>query len=128
MLMTSVAARDWIDDAEPLGYGPDKWLSERFDIGRFLKDAPAFRKRYFTILDKACDLLGDDGPSVAERLTAVRQIIAIKLPSEADFNQHVYRPEATELSEEDGWKKVYRAGAATIVEAYRNARKRGDWP
>ncbi len=105
----------------------DQSLSEQFKLEAWLNKSPGRCQIYFEWCDSATEYLSRLA-GTAPRDQALIQTVMAALAEDDFFAQQLRRRGDTFLHEESNWLKLYRAGAATIYQAYLDAVEQGTWP
>lgn len=106
----------------------DEALRDQFRLPRWVHKPKARRELYFAWCDRAeRELRLLNGGAQPKDESMVLMLVAA-LTEDESFAGYVRRRSGSFLIEDGNWDKLYRAGAATILEEYLVAVEDGGWP
>jgi len=103
-------------------------IRDLFRLPGWLRRFDKRRDLYFDWCRRATIELGMLNGGTQPRDESLVLLLAAALSEDESFAGHVRRRRASFLADDDNWSQVYRAGGATILEAYLDAVDTGSWP
>jgi hypothetical protein len=93
-------------------------LRDRFELVRWLRAETRRQQRYLGLCEHLWTWLAETGDGDEPAEDDILGMLAKGLRADSSYWQYVYRRRATVLTEDDVWEKVYRAGAAALLDEY----------
>lgn len=107
----------------------DEALRDEFRLSGWVQRPRARRDLYFAWCDRAARELSEFAPGAEPSDESLILTLVAALGSDESFAGHAKkRRRSTFLTDNANWTKLYRAGAATILEEYFDAVANGAWP
>jgi hypothetical protein len=106
----------------------DQALRDEFRLANWVSTPMVRRMLYFGWCERATGqlrLLNGGNPPKDESVVLT---LMPALAEDESFASYVSRRRGSFLTDDANWDKVYRAGAATILEEYLDAVENGRWP
>lgn len=106
----------------------DEALRDEFKLARWVDKPRARRELYFKWCDRAVHELKLLCNGIEPKDESVVLMLIAALAEDESFAGYVRQRRSSFLTEDGNWGRLYRAGAATILEKYREAVENGTWP
>jgi hypothetical protein len=106
----------------------DEELRDQFKLARWVHQPKARREVYFAWCARAASELRLLNSDVAPKEESLILMLIAALAEDESFAGYVRRRRGSFLTDDGNWDKLYRAGAATILEEYFDATESGCWP
>jgi hypothetical protein len=103
-------------------------LRDEFKLVRWVHKPTARRELYFAWCDRAAEELKLICQGIEPKDESIVLMLIAALAEDESFAGYVRRRRSSFLTEDGNWDRIYRAGAATILEEYREAVENGRWP